>query len=324
MQKPDLHSDYKRTIRTGIVFIVILLIINAYFVYGFVSLIGQIRELEGTIESLRSEMDDLSQISDIASTGNAEYELELTDDEIDEHMETVIRLDEQRIAEFYNAEVPYIEETATELETDTDVMLILDLSPSMMAGDFNPNRLEVIKDGLDRFLSRLSGCRVGIIVFSGMAFTHCPLSADMAYVREYLTYVNGGSIDLDGTAIGDAMMLSLARLRDSDASRKISILLTDGEHNKGTYYPRIAAQFANRLDVNVSAVGIGGSEPVPVPDPQNPGQFLTDFRDVLMFTTLDESTLQEITDSTGGDYFRAENERMLSQVFDEIETLLTD
>ncbi len=203
-----------------------------------------------------------------------------------------------------------------------DIMLTLDISPSMMAEDFKPNRAEAAKVVLADFVSRNQNDRIGLVVFSGMAFTQCPLTSDTIILEEFINQVKIGDVLESGTAIGDAIVTSAARFPDEDVPSRIIILLTDGEHNVGQYDPILAARIASRVGVRIYTIGVGSREPTPIPDPYNPRGYLMNMGQ-LVYTSLDEETLRDVASLTGGRYFRAEDEETLADIYEEIALLET-
>jgi len=200
-----------------------------------------------------------------------------------------------------------------------DILLILDISESMLAEDFKPaNRLQAAKAVIREFLSRRKSDRIGLIVFAGESFTLCPLTLDYQALRALLRDLEVGFIK-DGTAIGDALANAANRLRDSKAKSKIAILLTDGENNAGEIDPITAAQVAKALGIKIYTIGMGkeGGTLVPYNDPI----FGKQYREILSY--VDEKTPKRIAEITEGHYFRATNRRKLSQIYEEINQLET-
>jgi Ca-activated chloride channel homolog len=201
-----------------------------------------------------------------------------------------------------------------------DIMLTLDISPSMLAADFLPTRVDAAKDVLTKFVQKNQTDRMGLVVFSGMAFTQCPMTSDTAILEEFISQVKVGDVLQDGTAIGDAILTSVSRFPDPDAPSRIIILTTDGENNVGQYDPMFAARVANRVGIKIYTIGVGSQKGIPIPDPSKPGQYITD-RGVVMMTKLDEASLRDIANLTGGTYFRAEDNNALAAIYDEISRL---
>ena len=198
-----------------------------------------------------------------------------------------------------------------------DIMLTLDISPSMLADDFRPTRVDAAKDVLTRFVQKNQNDRMGLVVFSGMAFTQCPMTADTAILQEFISQVKVGDVLQEGTAIGDAMLTAVSRFPDPNVPSRVIILTTDGENNVGTYDPLFAARVANRVGIKIYTIGVGSQTGRPIPDPSHPGQYITD-RGIVMMTRLDEASLRDIASLTGGAYFRAEDENALASIYDQI------
>lgn len=197
-----------------------------------------------------------------------------------------------------------------------DIAIALDISSSMLAQDFQPNRLEAAKNVAMEFISGREYDRMGLVVFAGEAFTQCPLTTDRAVLLNLFKDIESGMIE-DGTAIGNGLATSVARLKDSEAVSRVVILLTDGENNRGEVAPVTAAEIAKTFGIRVYTVGVGsiGTAPYPMQD-----QFgRTILRD--MPVKIDEETLQEISSLTDGKYFRATSNTKLEEIYKEIDAL---
>ena len=196
-----------------------------------------------------------------------------------------------------------------------DIMLALDISGSMLARDFKPDRLEASKDVATEFISGRPYDRIGLVVFSGESFTQCPLTTDHAVLINLLREIQSGMIE-DGTAIGMGLANAVNRIKDSEAKSKVIILLTDGINNRGEVAPATAAGIAKTFGVRVYTIGVGtmGTAPYPVQTP-----FGTQYQD--MPVEIDEAILKEIAQTTGGKYFRATDNDKLVQVYGEIDKL---
>jgi len=200
-----------------------------------------------------------------------------------------------------------------------DIMLVIDVSSSMLAEDFRPdNRLRVAKNVVADFIARRDNDRLGMTVFARHAITKTPLTLDHDILLTHLEDVDIGTVP-DGTAIGNAIASSVSRLKDSDAVSRIMILLTDGENTAGEVDPITAAQLAKTFGVRVYTVGVGkgGEVPYPFQDPL----YGTVYRNVEI--PIDEETLSEIATTTEGQFFRAKDEESLAAVYDEIDALET-
>jgi Ca-activated chloride channel family protein len=195
-----------------------------------------------------------------------------------------------------------------------DIMLVLDISGSMKAEDFKPhNRLHVAKEVIKEFIGGRQSDRIGLVVFSKQSFTQCPLTLDYGVLYNFLDQVDFGMIE-DRTAIGLAIANAVNRLRESDAESKVAILLSDGRNNAGEIDPITAAQTAKAMEVKIYTIGVGkpGRAPIPVDHP------IFGKRYVWAETEIDEATLREIAQITGGEYFRAKDEEALSRIYKQI------
>ncbi len=196
-----------------------------------------------------------------------------------------------------------------------DIVMALDISGSMLARDFNPDRLEASKTVATEFISGRPYDRIGLTVFSGESFTQCPLTTDHAVLINLLRDVRSGIIE-DGTAIGVGLATAINRIKDSDAISKVIILLTDGINNRGAIDPMTAAEIAKTFGIRVYTIGVGtdGEADYPVQTP-----FGVQFQ--KMKVEIDEALLAKIADMTGGKYFRAKDNTSLEQVYSEIDKL---
>jgi Ca-activated chloride channel family protein len=189
-----------------------------------------------------------------------------------------------------------------------DIMIALDLSTSMEAADFRPNnRIFVAKETLNEFIASRVNDRIGLVVFAGAAYTQAPLTLDYGVLREVVKQLRTRVLE-EGTAIGDALAVSLNRLRDSDAKSKVVVLITDGDNNSGRISPLDAAGMAQALHVPVFTVLVGKGGKVPFPD----GTDLfgnTSYRDVDI--AINPALLQQISKMTGGEYYRATDRESL-------------
>lgn len=196
-----------------------------------------------------------------------------------------------------------------------DIMLCIDVSGSMLAQDFTPNRLEAAKEVAANFIDTRLTDRMGLVIFSGESFTQCPLTTDKGVLKSQLFSVRSGFLE-DGTAIGSGLATSLDRLRNSKSATRIVILLTDGENNGGLIDPSTAREMAKTLGIRVYTIGVGSEGMAPVPQQTNMG--------VIMQTekvNIDEKLLTRIADETGGKYFRAKDNEGLKSVYTEIDRL---
>ena len=196
-----------------------------------------------------------------------------------------------------------------------DIMLTIDISGSMLARDFKPDRLEASKSVATEFITGRPYDRIGLVVFSGESFTQCPLTTDHAVLINLMREIKSGMIE-DGTAIGVGLATAINRIKDSEAKSKVIILLTDGVNNRGEIAPSTAADIAKTYGIRVYTIGVGteGTAPYPVQTP-----FGMQFQD--MKVEIDEPVLKEIALKTGGQYFRATDNNKLVQVYSEIDKL---
>jgi len=195
-----------------------------------------------------------------------------------------------------------------------DIVLALDISTSMTAEDFAPNRFEAAKTVAAEFVRGRESDRIGLVVFAAQAYTQAPLTLDYVFLQTMLRDVRMGVIE-DGTAIGTALATATARLRDSDAESKVVILLTDGQNNRGQVDPQTAAEAAAALDVKVYAIGVGGDGSAP--------RRRVPFGGILSAPTadVDEDALRAVAQTTGGRYFRATDAQALRSIYDSISEL---
>jgi len=196
-----------------------------------------------------------------------------------------------------------------------DIVMALDVSGSMLARDFSPDRLEASKNVATEFISSRPYDRIGLTVFSGESFTQCPLTTDHAVLINLLREVKSGIIE-DGTAIGVGLATAINRIKDSDALSKVIILLTDGVNNRGSIDPMTAAEIARTFGIRVYTIGVGsmGYADYPVQTP-----FGIQYQ--KMQVEIDEKLLGQIADLTGGMYFRAIDNTSLQRVYGEIDKL---
>lgn len=194
-----------------------------------------------------------------------------------------------------------------------DIMLAIDISGSMLARDFQPDRLTAAKEVAGSFISDRQGDRIGLAVFAGEAFTQSPLTTDKSTLQTLLARIRSGVIE-DGTAIGNGLATALNRLRESDSKSKVVILLTDGVNNRGEIAPLMAADIAADMGIKVYTIGVGKRGKAPYPAIDMFGNMTYQMMDV----EIDEKTLSEIASRTGGKYFRATDKQKLKAIYDEI------
>ncbi|MFI3317903.1 MAG: VWA domain-containing protein [Rikenellaceae bacterium] len=198
-----------------------------------------------------------------------------------------------------------------------DIVMALDVSGSMLARDFQPDRISAAKQVAGSFIADRYGDRIGLVVFAGEAFTQSPLTTDQGSLQTLLARIRSGVIE-DGTAIGNGLATALNRLRESDAKSKVVILLTDGVNNRGEIAPVTAAKIAAEMGVKVYTIGVGTMGRAPYPRTDAYGN-IVGYVDVPV--EIDEKVLTEIAESTGGEYFRATNNDKLEQIYKQINTL---
>ncbi|TXB61666.1 vWA domain-containing protein [Phaeodactylibacter luteus] len=198
-----------------------------------------------------------------------------------------------------------------------DIMLALDLSSSMLAQDFEPNRLEVSKSVAAEFVSKRPYDRIGLAVFAGEAFTQCPLTVDHRILKGFLSQIECGALQ-DGTAIGMGLATAVGHLEDSEAESKVVILLTDGVNNAGYINPAMAAQIAQKLGIKVYTIGVGSTGDALTPiSRRSDGRYIFGMASV----EIDEALLREIAEMTNGAYFRATSAESLQQIYSQIDEL---
>lgn len=196
-----------------------------------------------------------------------------------------------------------------------DIVLTTDISGSMLAEDFRPNRIEAAKNVAVDFIDGRPNDRIGLVVFAGESFTQCPLTLDHSVVKNLLKEIKSGMIE-DGTAIGMGLATAVSRLKESKAKSRVIILITDGVNNRGFIDPTTAAGIAQEFGIRVYTIGVGtmGTAPYPIQTP-----FGIQYQNVPV--EIDESLLQNIASQTGGKYFRATDNRKLKIIYDEIDQL---
>ena len=198
-----------------------------------------------------------------------------------------------------------------------DIVLTMDLSTSMGAKDFNPNRLEVAKEVARDFVRRREFDRIGLVVYAGEAYTKSPLTVDKEIIDRFIADLEMGEIT-DGTAIGTGLATAVNRLKDSETASKIIILLTDGENNAGYHSPELAAELAKEFGIRVYTIGVGsGQETLAPSSPLGDGRYT--FRPTR--GTVDDKLLGFIAETTNGRYFRARDTEELESIYDYIDEL---
>ncbi len=196
-----------------------------------------------------------------------------------------------------------------------DIIIALDISTSMLAQDFQPNRFEASLDVAREFINGRKNDRIGMVLFAGEAYTQCPLTTDYGILNELTRNIKMGVIE-DGTAIGSGIITSINRLKNSDAKSKVIILLTDGENNRGEVSPETAAEVASAMEMKIYTIGIGKSR-APYPFKSAFGQ--TVLREVEF--KIDEEMMTKVASITGGKFYRATDKDKLASIYKEIDEL---
>ena len=206
--------------------------------------------------------------------------------------------------------------TVEKVDTEgIDIMFAMDVSTSMLARDFTPDRLNAAKDIAIEFIAQRPSDRMGIVVFAGESYTQCPLTTDRATLINLMKDVQTDLIE-DGTAIGNGLATAVARMKNSDAKSRVVILLTDGVNNMGEIDPNMATEIAKTYGIRVYTIGVGanGQAPYPVQTPWG-----IELRNIPV--EIDEPLLKDIAAGTGGRYFRATDNTKLSEIFAEIDKM---
>lgn len=198
----------------------------------------------------------------------------------------------------------------------TDIVIALDISSSMLARDFKPDRFEAAKSVATKFVSGRESDNIGVVIFAGESFTAVPMTTDRALLANYITDIKMNMLE-DGTAIGDGLATSINRIKDGKAKSKSIILLTDGSNNTGVVAPSTAAEIAKKYGIKIYTIGVGRNGNAPYPQQNMFGRI----EYVTMPVVIDETTLKSIASMTGGKYFRATDNNVLAQVFEEIDKL---
>ena len=210
-----------------------------------------------------------------------------------------------------------IEQNVRTSSEGIDIMLAIDVSASMLARDFEPDRITAAKEVAGSFISDRYGDRIGLVAFAAEAFTQSPLTTDQSTLQTLLAQIRSGLIDDSGTAIGNGLATAINRLRESNAKSKVIILLTDGVNNRGEITPITAAEIAKAQNIRVYTIGVGteGMAPYPAVD------MFGNITFVKQKVEIDEKTLTAMAEMTGGRYFRATDNAKLKAIYDEINQL---
>lgn len=213
---------------------------------------------------------------------------------------------------------PQSVDVETKTTTDgIDIVLAVDISTSMLARDFKPDRLSASKEVASQFVANRHGDRIGLVVFAGESYTQSPLTTDQSSLLTLLGRLRSGIIE-DGTAIGNGLATAINRLRESDSKSKVVILLTDGVNNSGQIAPFTAAEIAKDLGIKVYTIGVGKNGMAPYPILNERGRVI----DVVnVEVEIDEAMLRQIADKTGGEYFRATDKTSLEHIYEQIDSM---
>ena len=213
---------------------------------------------------------------------------------------------------------PQTTRTNEKITEGIDIVIALDISGSMLARDFKPNRLEASKNIAIEFVNKQEFDRIGLVIFAGESFTQCPVTIDHKVLINMFKGVKQGLIE-DGTAIGHGLATAVNNLKDSKSKSKIVILLTDGENNSGKISPMTAADLAAKYNIKVYTIGVGKNGYADMPVNTIFGQQMQKVE-----VKIDEETLKTISQKTGGMYFRATDNNSLKNIYDEINKLEKD
>lgn len=197
-----------------------------------------------------------------------------------------------------------------------DIMLTMDISGSMLAEDLKPNRLEAAKDVAASFINGRPNDNIGLVVFSAESFTQCPLTTDHTVLLNLFKDIRSEMIDNNGTAIGLGLANAISRIKDSQAKSKVIVLLTDGSNNAGEIAPVTAAQIAKTFGVRIYTIGVGTQGEAPYP---HQTAFGVQYQNIPV--DIDEKTLTQIAVETGGEYFRATDNKSLKAIYEQIDKL---
>lgn len=208
--------------------------------------------------------------------------------------------------------------TKTKTTRGIDIVMAIDVSASMLAKDLSPNRLEALKKVAAEFIKGRPNDRIGLVEYAGESFTKTPITSDKAIVLRSLRDIKYNTIIEGGTAIGMGLATAVNRLKDSKATSKVIILLTDGVNNSGFIDPKIASELALEYDIKTYTIGLGTNGMALSPVAILPNG---DFQYGRVQVEIDETLLKEIAEVTGGKYFRATNNKKLEEIYNEINKL---
>jgi Ca-activated chloride channel family protein len=232
------------------------------------------------------------------------------------HLPILIRMAALVMIIFALARPQRVEYNAKTTSEGIDIVIAMDVSTSMLARDFQPDRLTASKEVASQFVANRQYDRIGLVVFAGESYTQSPLTADHASLQTLLGRLRCGVIE-DGTAIGNGLATAINRLRESDSKSKIIILLTDGVNNSGQISPLTAADIAKELGLKVYTIGVGSNGMAPYPAIDYWGNVVYQ----NMQVEIDEKMLREVAEKTGGEYFRATDNESLEQIYDRIDEM---
>ena len=196
-----------------------------------------------------------------------------------------------------------------------DIVMAMDISGSMLAEDFKPNRIEAAKRIATDFIGGRPGDRIGLVIFSGESFTQCPVTIDHGVLLEQVANVESGTL-VDGTAIGDGLATAVDRIRNTNGKSRVIILLTDGVNNTGKIGPELALEIAKTYKVRVYTIGMGAQGQAPYPAQTPVGTVMQ-----MVPVQIDEALLQKIAKETGGNYYRATSNNSLKAIYEQIDKL---
>lgn len=199
----------------------------------------------------------------------------------------------------------------------TDIVIALDVSTSMLARDFKPDRFEAAKDVASQFISGRESDNIGMVIFAGESFTLVPMTTDKTVLLNYLQDISMGMLE-DGTAIGDGIATSINRIKNGKAKSKSIILLTDGSNNTGVVAPLTAAEIAKNLGIKIYTIGVGSNGEALYPVGMN---YYGKMEYQKLPVVIDEGTLRSVASMTGGKYYRATSKNVLKEIFKDIDQL---
>lgn len=211
---------------------------------------------------------------------------------------------------------PQSSNTTETIDSDgIDIVMAIDVSGSMLAEDFKPNRIEAAKKVAIEFVDRRPSDRIGLVIFSGESFTQCPVTIDHNVLKDQIEGIESGVL-VDGTAIGDGLATAVDRLRNTKGKSRVAILLTDGVNNIGKVGPELALEIAKAYKIRVYTIGVGTQGQAPYPQQTPFG-----IQKTMMPVQIDEALLQKIAKETGGNYYRATNNGSLEKIYKQIDKL---